>query len=122
MGRSTTTKCAMEMDGCTGRCWHVRGSRSMGTPTEGAPTAENLTRAVESYIRSIESGGVNAHISKALGYIPYPNWARIVWNDGSRRVICEWTAPAFMAVGDSRNVPTGIQIREMAAAMERETA
>jgi hypothetical protein len=65
----------------------------------GRPTAKNLERWVAEYHRSLEPGGVNVHISRSLGYVPYLNSARIVHNDGSNEVVAEWHAPMFMAVG-----------------------
>lgn len=88
MGRTTTTKYALEIDGSTSRCWYV-----------GKPTVANLNRYVAEYMKSLEPGGSNVNISKALGFVPYPNWARIVVNDGSRSVVVEWKAPMFMLVG-----------------------
>lgn len=90
MGRSRTSKYALEMQGSTSRCWFVK--------EDGAPTAANLEKYVRSFINSLKVGGVNAHISQAFGYMPIPNWARIVLNDGSRQVVVEWKAPVFMAI------------------------
>lgn len=98
MGRSRTSKYALEMDGSTPRCWWV-GPQPGGVPGSGKPTLANLTRYVEVFMRSLEPGGANAHISRALGHVPYPKWARIVMNDGSRELVVEWTAPMFMVVG-----------------------
>ena len=96
MGRSFTPKYAVEMEGCTSATWRVGPEYQI--PGNGKPTAANLAKYVEAYIGSLKTGGVNVHISKALGYMPIPNWARIVLNDGSRTVIAEWKAPLFMIV------------------------
>ena len=94
MGRSTTPKYALEMDGVTSASWRVRppagGGKGQGTPTDA-----NLERHVLAYIDSLKIGGVNQHVLLALGHIPVPNWARIVRNDGSRAVVASWKAPPF---------------------------
>lgn len=82
MGRSRTSRYALEMDGCTSMCWWVN--------QHGKPTLANLTRYVAAYVASMQPGGVNQHISKALGYVPAPRWVRIVHNDVTRSVVVEW--------------------------------
>lgn len=100
MGKSYTSKYALELDGSTSMCWWV--GRPPHSPPHikghGKPTEANLIKYVEAYIESLKIGGSNQHISKSLGYIPFPKWARIVHNDGSRQVVVEWKAPAFMLV------------------------
>lgn len=96
MGRSVTPTYAVEMEGCTPAAWHVRPSNIQ--KGYGKPTPENLAFYVEKYINSLKPGGCNHHISKALGKMPIPNWARIVKNDGSRNVLASWNAPNFMVV------------------------
>lgn len=63
----------------------------------GAPNAENLARYVADYIESLKVGGSNAHLARDYGFIPVPNYARIVRN-GSREIVAEWAAPMFMAI------------------------
>lgn len=89
MGRSKTSKYAVRVDGRTASCWFVKEN--------GAPTVANLTKYVRAYIDSLKSTGCNAHISKALGFMPIPNWAEIVLN-GTDTVVARWTAPAFMTI------------------------
>lgn len=107
MGRSRTWAYSLVIDGggpnvvVTPMEWRV-GGRRVGSTREkgyGKPTAANLVKFVEGYMRSLEAGGSNAHLAKHYGFIPYPNWAKIVRNDGSREVVAEWKAPMFMAVG-----------------------
>jgi hypothetical protein len=90
MGRSRTSKYAIEMDGVTSSCWFVN--------EKGRPTEENLAEYVSAYVESLKVGGCNYHVSKALGFMPIPNWARIVLNDGSRKPVVEWKAPMFMVI------------------------
>lgn len=47
---------------------------------KGEPTPERLEEYVLVYGKSLELGGANEHISKSLGYIPYPTSARIIEN------------------------------------------
>lgn len=69
MGRSYTPPYRVEHDGSTPSAWR----REYGKPTEA-----NLSKFIQEYSRSLEAGGCNQHVSKPLGYIPYPSWARIV--------------------------------------------
>ncbi len=64
----------------------------------GAPIDTNLEKYVVGLGKSFEIGGVNAHISKSLGKIPYPNYARIVAQKGPRKgqVIAEWKPGPFL--------------------------
>ncbi len=74
--------------------WRVRGGRTTG-PGYGKPTPENLAAYVDGYIKSLRADGSNAHISREYGFMPIPNWAQIVRNDGSRAVVANWIAPMF---------------------------
>jgi hypothetical protein len=98
MGRSTTPKYAIRVSegrnakhGVTPMAWSVKES--------GKPTAENLAKWVEAYHRSLEPGGVNAHIFRSIGHVPYLTAARIVRNVSGGETVAEWIAPMFMAVG-----------------------
>ena len=95
MGRSVTPPYRLEMPGVTAMCWRVKAQ--YGIPGCGKPTYENLVKYIEAYNKSLELGGSNQHISKALGYIPYPTWARIV-RQADGVVMAEWKAPLFQAV------------------------
>lgn len=99
MGRSRTPKYAVVIPGVTPMAWWIKPQPG-GIAGNGKPTAENLARFVAQYIRSLEPGGVNYHVSQSLGHVPYPDYAKIVVN-GSWTVVAEWKAPAFMAVGQS---------------------
>ena len=48
MGRTSATKYAIWMTGCTPACWDIKQN--------GAPTVENLTRYVTAYAKSLELG------------------------------------------------------------------
>jgi hypothetical protein len=99
MGRSKTPKFKVEVDsgspahGNTAECWWIKDA--------GNPTKENLAKFVHAHMRSLESGGPNAHLSRAMGFIPYPKWAKITENRAGGAVVAEWAAPMFMAVGPS---------------------
>lgn len=96
MGRSYTPKYVVEMEGSTPAEWRVKSR--YGIPGYGAPTEANLIKYVEAFIESLKVGGANQHISKALGYMPIPNWARIKVNCAGGEMLAEWKAPMFMAL------------------------
>jgi len=81
MGRSRTTKYRIEMDG-SHFCWHGRANDKA------------LEKYVFDYADSLKLGGVNEHISKSLGYIPFPHKARIV-DQSTGEVKAEWEAGMF---------------------------
>lgn len=85
----------VEVEGCTPAIWRVR--KQFNLPGYGRPTEKNLAKYVMDYIDSLKIGGVNQHISKALGQIPVPNWAKIREN-GDGRVVATWKAPMFMEI------------------------
>lgn len=87
MGRTLTPKYALDADGCTGMVWD--------TKRHGKPTAAKLEEWVMAYAKSLEAGGCNAHISQALGHIPYPRWARARLNYPGGAVVAEWKAAMF---------------------------
>src|SRR5690606_31229776 len=58
----------------------------------GEPTEESLFQQVKEYADSLKVGGLNYHISKAKGYIPYPVTAKVVRLEGP---VVEWKAAAF---------------------------
>jgi hypothetical protein len=65
----------------------------------GRPTSANLEKYMYRYGKGLEPGGTNEHISKSLGHIPYPTWARIVGQTGKHRgvVVAEWNPGPFVA-------------------------
>lgn len=63
---------------------------------DGRPTVANLERYVFAYVDSLKAGGVNAHISESLGYIPIPHSARIV-RQKTGRIVASWQAAMFQA-------------------------
>lgn len=61
---------------------------------QGRATVKRLESWVFDYSASLRAGGVNQHISRSLGYIPYPTIAVIVrQSDGER--VAEWSAGKF---------------------------
>jgi hypothetical protein len=63
---------------------------------EGKVSQTRLEAYVCAYAQSHEHGGVSAHISRALGYIPYPTAARIV-HQRTGGVKAQWNAGMFQA-------------------------
>lgn len=97
MGKSSTPKYVVEMEGSTPAAWRVK-SRGANCPGYGSPTEANLATYMQMFIDSLKPGGCNHHVSKALGYMPIPNWARIRVNCLGGEVVAEWKAPMFMAI------------------------
>lgn len=64
---------------------------------KGRITEKVLEKYMIEYIESLKPGGVNYHISKALGYMPIPTEACIV-NQYTEEVVVSWKAPAFMVI------------------------
>jgi hypothetical protein len=62
--------------------------------TGGRATQANLEKYIFVYAKGLEAGGVNEHIAKALGYVPYPTWARVV-KQATGEVMAEWKAATF---------------------------
>jgi hypothetical protein len=91
MGRSYTPKYAIQLDTQASMAWDVKA--------HGTPNAANLQRYVMAYAKSLEVGGVNAHISQALGYVPYPRRAVIRYNKPGGAVVAEWRAAMFQVYG-----------------------
>lgn len=99
MGRVSTPKYRLEL-------WDARPLRGLvqlvaGPSVEswevgrrGRPTRANLERYIFRYADSLKAGGVNAHVSKALGFVPYPREARIV-NQRTGAVVAHWKADRF---------------------------
>lgn len=75
-----------------GLSWNVRSRTNVHG--DGKPTDANLEKKVFAYAKSLELGGVNEHLSKAAGFIPYPKAARIV-NQFTGEVVAEWKAGMF---------------------------
>lgn len=77
-----------------------RGSRtntmSWDCKRYGRPTSENVKKYAITLGKSYEIGGVNEHISKACGAIPYPSSATVAYNYAGGATVAEWTAPMFM--------------------------
>jgi hypothetical protein len=90
MGRTRATKLAIWMTGSTPACRDIKQN--------GAPMVENLTRYVMAYGKSLDVGGVNEHISRALGHIPHPERAVIRHNNQTREAVVEWRAGAFQVL------------------------
>ena len=98
MGRSYTTKYALEMTGFVGmaatpQCWKGK-----------LPTVAQLEKLTMEYVVSTMPGYVNEDVGKAFG-IQIPSLVRIVLNDGSRRTMVEWRAPKFLALPNPANYP-----------------
>lgn len=86
MGRTITPKYRIEL-----------ADRVMQNPmawTGGRATQANLEKYIFAYAKDLEAGGVNEHIAKALGYVPYPTYARIV-KQADGEVMATWKAGTF---------------------------
>jgi hypothetical protein len=93
MGKHHIPKYVVVLDGKADQClsWYVKDY--------GHATDKNLEIFVMRYAKSLEHGGVNAHISESLGYIPYPRRAEIRHNYHGGATVAEWTAGAFQVYG-----------------------
>ena len=88
MGRSITPKYVVETTENFGRkqvmAWNGR-----------LPTAEKLAAWVETYNASFDSGGVNFHCSKAVGYIVYASAAIVRRNVPGAAALVTHKQPMF---------------------------
>jgi hypothetical protein len=93
MGKHTIPKYVVVLDGKAGEAmsWRVQ--------EYGQASAKNLEKFVMTYAKSLESGGVNAHISETLGFIPYPRTAEIRFNFRGGATVAEWKAAPFQMYG-----------------------
>jgi len=91
MGYSKTPKYRIEIDE---QSPNIGLERTHQMAWEGRATSKRLEEYVMMYAKSLEHGGVNYHISKDLGYIPYPVRARIV-EQKTRKIVAQWQAAAF---------------------------
>lgn len=94
MGRTVT--CTYRLEVWEGRnkpvtpmCWNSKGW--------GRPTKANLAKWVSKYIKSLQKGGANYHVSRSLGYIPVPTKAKII-RQKTGEVVATWLAPKFMVI------------------------
>lgn len=62
--------------------------------SRGEPNLDNLWEAVKQSVDSYKPGGLNAHISQSLGYLPYPNSAKI-YNLQTGEILASWKAGVF---------------------------
>ena len=67
------------------------------TKTNGRPTVANLERWRKAMNASFQFGGCNAHVSKALGYIPHVSSATLR-NQRLGQDVCAVKAPMFEEV------------------------
>jgi hypothetical protein len=63
--------------------------------TEGKATDQNLEKYLYGLGKSFEIGGVNEHISKTIGFIPYPSKGKII-NQRTNEIVAMWKASMFM--------------------------
>jgi hypothetical protein len=83
MGKTITPKYQLIIDGKTPMVWH------------GQATQKRLEDFVFGYADSLKIGGANEHISKMLGFIPFPSRAAIYTNNKEHEKVCEWKQAAF---------------------------
>ena len=85
MGRSYLIRRVVELRTVNGWSW--------GRWT-GPATPKRLEQYVERYAKSLHAGGVNSHLGRHLGILPYPLEARIV-DQQTGQVLASWRAAAF---------------------------
>ncbi len=90
--RDSTPPYRLEMSGSTPWAWYVKGN-SYRTGY-GQPTLSNLKKVLVDYAKSLELGGVNYHITKAFGYVPYPTWAKVI-RQSDHEVMASWRQGDF---------------------------
>ena len=86
MGRSTTPTYRFEARAVgvapITECWR------------GKATEKRLQEHVEGTNESMKAGGVNAHVSKALGFIPIITSAKLI-HQATGSVVAEYQTPMF---------------------------
>lgn len=88
MGRSITPKYRME----------TRENIGSGVYSwDGRVSVKALERKVMGLNQSFLPGGVNEHVSRLHGIVPYISYARIV-NQRTGETVAEWNAPAFQVL------------------------
>ena len=92
MGRSILPKYRVELDG-NKMVWNVKQA--------GSPNNKNLEKWIFVYAASLRAGGVNFHISQALGYMPYPRKAQVV-NQVSGEIVAKWESWKFQVYQSER--------------------
>ena len=60
----------------------------------GKASDGRLRAYVFSYADSLKASGCNSHIAKSLGFIPFPNFARIV-RQSDAVIVASWKAGVF---------------------------
>lgn len=83
MGRTRIPKYRLIMDDRTTLTW------------DGKVSDRLLENYVIAYAKSLEHGGANFHISESLGYVPYPDEARVETNEQHPTVVARWKAASF---------------------------
>ncbi len=63
----------------------------------GRPTSKNLGEYMRRLNDSLKPGGVNAHISRSYGFMPFHSSARIV-RQSTGETVAAWEAPLFSVV------------------------
>lgn len=61
----------------------------------GRATDSLLAKWIANFAESFQPGGVNYHISTALGYVPAPCKAKIVTNNRQKYTQATWEAATF---------------------------
>ncbi len=76
-------------------CYHDTAELVHLWPDEcGEPNQDNLMKAILKGVECYKEGGHNYHLTKALGYIPYPTSVKLI-NQKTGEEICSWTAGEF---------------------------
>lgn len=61
---------------------------------QGEATSKLLEQRILEYAKTLQIGGVNYHLTKARGFIPYPTKAAIL-NMDTNEIVVEWKAAMF---------------------------
>jgi hypothetical protein len=96
MGKSITPTYRIEFtENGSQRPLLVTLNNTMRWPKEAGKVSDaNLEKYMKVYGKSLEIGGCNEHISKALGHIPYPSAAWVV-RQRDNKVVASWKAAMF---------------------------
>lgn len=93
MGRSTTPKHRIEFRDSSRKTQAV----AWNTKWYGRANQNNLDQWVARYNGELELGGINDHISKALGFVPYITSAKIV-NQKTDQTVAEYQMAMFQTI------------------------
>lgn len=77
--------------------WKFTGPCKWDHKYLGKPTSEKLGQWVMDGNKSYLPGGINEHVSNAMGVVPYCYAAKVV-NQYTGETVAEWRAPLFQVM------------------------